>query len=60
MKYLAIAMSVFYVIVGLGFLFTDMLMDMVPHGRPIIGGVITAYGFLRFYLWWRKNASQQA
>jgi uncharacterized membrane protein HdeD (DUF308 family) len=57
MKYFGLVMSAFYLAVGLGFLFTNMLAELVPTWRTAIGAVITGYGLLRFYMWWRKRAS---
>jgi hypothetical protein len=59
MKYFGLVMSAFYLAVGLGFLFTDMLAEIVPTWRVPIGAVIAGYGLVRFYLWWRKHASQR-
>jgi hypothetical protein len=56
MKYFGLVMSVFYLAVGLGFLFTDMLIEWVPQWRTAIGAVIAGYGLLRGYMWWRKHA----
>lgn len=54
MKHFGLAMSLFYVAVGAGFLFTDMLRPLIPTYRVPLGALLTGYGVLRLVLWTRK------
>lgn len=52
-------MSALYIVVGLVFLFTDVLKDRFPEHRQVIGGVLVGYGIIRFVLWQRWNKTRQ-
>lgn len=44
----------FYLVIGVLFLFTDTWVDLLPKGRIIIGTILIAFGFLRFYVAYRR------
>lgn len=46
-KYLSIAMAIFYMAFGFFIAFTNGLIDRIPEKRGIIGGVLLAYGVFR-------------
>jgi len=54
----ALAMSVFYIVCGGLFLFTDVLMELIPVYRPALGGILAGYGVLRLWMWYRKRDDQ--
>ncbi len=51
----ALAMSVFYIVCGGLFLFTDVLMQLIPDYRLALGGILAGYGALRLWMWYRKR-----
>jgi hypothetical protein len=57
MKYFGLAMSLLYVLAGCGFLFTDLLIDLIPLYRVPLGALLAGYGVIRMVLWWRKYAN---
>lgn len=57
MKYFSLAMSLFYLLVGCGFVFTDMLVHLIPTYRVPLGILLVGYGVVRFFLWRRKHAN---
>ncbi|MEO8588435.1 MAG: hypothetical protein ABI432_03630 [Flavobacteriales bacterium] len=54
----ALSMSAVYVICGILVGFTAAARDLIPHYRPGIAAVLIGYGFLRFFLWWRKRKNE--
>lgn len=58
LSWFALAMSVFYLVMGLLFLTTDVLIGPLPHYRPAIGGVLLGYGLLRGWMWFRKRQNE--
>lgn len=48
--YLSFLLFVFYLIIGILFLFTDTWIDFLPKGREIIGSVLILFGMLRLYI----------
>jgi hypothetical protein len=51
-------MSVFYAVLGVLFLATDVLAEALPHYRPAIGAVLLGYGLVRGWMWYRKRRNQ--
>jgi hypothetical protein len=51
-------MSVFYAVMGVLFLTTDVLAGPLPHYRPAIGAVLLGYGLVRGWMWYRKRRGQ--
>jgi len=43
-KYLSIAMAIFYMAFGFFIAFTDVLKDRIPFYRGVIGGILLGYG----------------
>jgi len=52
--YLSFLLFVFYLVIGILFLFTDTWINFLPDGRVIIGSVLIFYGILRLYLAYRR------
>lgn len=52
--YLSFLLFVFYLVIGILFLFTDTWIHFLPEGREIIGSVLIFYGILRLYLAYRR------
>lgn len=52
--YLSFLLFVFYLVIGILFLFTDTWINFLPEGREIIGSVLISYGVLRLYLAYRR------
>lgn len=57
MKWFALVMSLLYVVAGCLLLFTTAI-PFVQAYRPVIGGVLVAYGLVRGVLWLRKNKAE--
>jgi hypothetical protein len=51
----ALLMSLFYLAMGVLFLFTNVLAEPLPHYRPAIGAAFLGYGALRLWMWFRKR-----
>lgn len=58
LQWFALAMSVFYAVLGVLFLATDVLAEALPHYRPAIGAVLLGYGLVRGWMWYRKRRGQ--
>lgn len=52
--YLSFLLFVFYLVIGILFLFTDTWIHFLPEGRGIIGSVLISYGVLRLYIAYRR------
>jgi hypothetical protein len=52
--YLSFLLLLFYLIVGIVFLFSNVWADLLPKGRSIIGIVLILFGVLRFYIAYRR------
>ncbi|HLP14092.1 MAG TPA: hypothetical protein VK177_19325 [Flavobacteriales bacterium] len=46
-KYLSIAMAIFYMAFGFFIAFTNVLYSRIPYYRGVIGGVLLGYGIFR-------------
>jgi hypothetical protein len=60
LSWFALAMSVFYAVMGVLFLTTNVLAEPLPHYRPAIGAVLLGYGVLRGWMWFRKRRDKAA
>jgi len=47
-KYLSLAMAIFYMAFGFFMAFTNVLKQRIPNNREVIGGIFLAYGLFRF------------
>lgn len=52
--YLSFLLFVFYLVIGILFLFTDTWIYFLPDGRVIIGSVLISYSVLRLYIAYRR------
>ncbi len=52
--YLSFLLLVFYLVVGILFLFTDTWADLLPKSRFAIGIILILFGILRFYIAYRR------
>ncbi|MCE9540854.1 MAG: hypothetical protein K8R85_16795 [Bacteroidetes bacterium] len=48
--YLSFLLFVFYLVIGILFLFTDTWINFLPEGRDIIGSVLISYSVLRLFI----------
>ena len=55
MRWFALGMSVVYIVLGSLLLFSDLGNHIITVQRPLIGGLLMAYGFFRGYLWYQKG-----
>lgn len=47
--YFSLIMIALYFIIGLLFLFSDIVIDTFPAYREVIGGILLLYGVFRLY-----------
>lgn len=47
--YFGLLMVVLYFIIGLLFVFSDVVIDTFPAYREVIGGILLLYGVFRLY-----------
>lgn len=47
-KYLSLAMAIFYMAFGFFMTFTNVLKDRIPNNRIVIGCIFLGYGLFRF------------
>ncbi len=52
--YLSFILFIFYLIIGILFLFTDTWIYFLPQGRLVIGSVLILYSFLRLFIAYRR------
>ncbi|MES2286627.1 MAG: hypothetical protein V4547_13145 [Bacteroidota bacterium] len=52
--YLSFVLFVFYLVIGILFLFTDTWIHFLPDGREIIGSVLISYSVLRLFIAYRR------
>lgn len=52
--YLSVLLFLFYLVIGILFLFTDTWINFLPQGREIIGSVLIVYSVLRLYIAYRR------
>lgn len=55
LSFFALGMSLFYLVMGSVFLFTNIWSEAIPHYRPAIGAAFLGYGALRLWMWFRKR-----
>ncbi len=58
LSWFAFAMSVFYAVMGVLFLSSDLFVEAIPDYRPAIGAVLLGYGLLRGWMWFRKRRNE--
>ena len=56
--YLSFLLFIFYLIIGILFLFTDTWVDFLSKGRVIIGIVLILFGIVRLYIAYRRYADK--
>ncbi len=56
--YLSLLLFVFYLIIGILFLFTETWGEIIPKGRGIIGLVLVLFGILRFLVAYRRYTNK--
>ncbi len=52
--YLSLLLFIFYLIIGILFLFTDIWDDFLSRGKEIIGIILILFGVLRLYIAYRR------
>lgn len=52
--YLSVLLFVFYLVIGILFLFTETWIGFLPEGRTLIGTVLILFGVLRLYISYRR------
>ena len=56
--YLSFLLFIFYLVIGILFLFTDTWADFLSGGREIIGMVLILFGIVRLYIAYRRYADK--
>lgn len=56
--YFSFVMVALYVIIGLGFLFTDIGIQMFPVYRQAVGGILLVYAVFRLIMIIKKNRKE--
>jgi hypothetical protein len=59
-SFFALGMSLFYLVMGSVFLFTNIWSEAIPHYRLAIGAAFLGYGALRLWMWFRKRKQDAA
>jgi cytochrome c biogenesis protein CcdA len=57
--YSSFLLLLFYIVVGILFLFTDTWEDLLPKSRFAIGIILILFGAVRFYVAYRRFLSKK-
>ena len=57
--YFSFLMVLVYIGIGLMFMFSSFLTEMIPSNRALIGGIFILYGIFRLYMLIRLKKSRE-